>query len=232
MTSIKRANDQILQKYSDVLFLIEDSLKDWSTNAEIKTEPVEWTNEKNAHLNVRHVEPVHHGEFTNRKSVQIDLGDTSNDIPEIPEIPVLTLCRLDELNDISFAHSEVKQAKKPYKCTICRKEFFRKNILKTHYQVHAAEMPYECQECGKKFKHRNFLIQHMRIHTGEKPFRCSECPFMCNQSSSLLRHSRIHAGQTPHECALCEFKCNKLYSLNKHLRISHGIEKLVSFNDI
>jgi hypothetical protein len=53
-----------------------------------------------------------------------------------------------------------------FPCSVCRKEFNRKQNLKVHYRtVHLGLKPFECV-CGQSFGHKHLLQRHLRTGDG------------------------------------------------------------------
>ncbi|RXG59712.1 Ras-responsive element-binding protein 1 [Armadillidium vulgare] len=57
---------------------------------------------------------------------------------------------------------------------------------------HMKDKPYRCSVCSKDFPEKYRLIRHMRIHTGEKPFVCFICQKGFSDPGTLIKHKRIH----------------------------------------
>lgn len=64
---------------------------------------------------------------------------------------------------------------KPFKCTLCQKEFLTGYLLKKHMEVHVSERRYKCGECGKLYKTVGHVREHMRAHSDERPYHCARC---------------------------------------------------------
>ena len=50
------------------------------------------------------------------------------------------------------------------KCVHCLKCFSSKHCLKEHYFTHTNERPYRCSICSKDFKHASQLSLHKKVH--------------------------------------------------------------------
>jgi uncharacterized Zn-finger protein len=56
--------------------------------------------------------------------------------------------------------------KKKHKCTLCKKNFNRKDYLSVkHQRTHTGEKPYECSYCDKAFARKGHINDHLRTHT-------------------------------------------------------------------
>uniref|UniRef100_A0A3B4BA96 Transcription factor E4F1 n=1 Tax=Periophthalmus magnuspinnatus TaxID=409849 RepID=A0A3B4BA96_9GOBI len=135
---------------------------------------------------------------------------------------------------------------KPFKCTICQKDFLSGYLLKKHMEVHVSERRYKCGECGKLYKTIGHVREHMRAHSDERPYHCNKCdrgyktknalqvhqrthgdekPFVCQyctrsfrEKGSLVRHIRHHTGEKPYKCPKCGRGFAEHGTLNRHMR--------------
>ncbi|XP_061433672.1 zinc finger protein with KRAB and SCAN domains 3-like [Lethenteron reissneri] len=81
---------------------------------------------------------------------------------------------------------------KPYECTVCKKSFAWRSLLRYHHRVHTGEKPFRCSVCNRSFSNSGNLRVHERTHTGEKPYRCKICNKCFKQSQHLKGHQRTH----------------------------------------
>lgn len=77
--------------------------------------------------------------------------------------------------DGEFSISPPRAGYKPFKCTLCQKDFLTGYLLKKHMEIHVSERRYKCGECGKLYKTIGHVREHMRAHSDERPYNCSRC---------------------------------------------------------
>jgi len=53
--------------------------------------------------------------------------------------------------------------------------------------------PFKCTVCGKEFGYKHVLQNHERTHTGEKPYKCPQCPYAACRRDMITRHMRTHS---------------------------------------
>lgn len=104
-----------------------------------------------------------------------------------------------------LSHGSVR----PYGCTICGKQFVRKEHLTRHQMcnpacavpVDSVMRPFGCDVCNQGFVRKEHLIRHRkRAHdldppegeTEPKPFTCSICTKTFTRREHLKRHQLIH----------------------------------------
>ncbi|KAF7667519.1 hypothetical protein LDENG_00058990 [Lucifuga dentata] len=109
----------------------------------------------------------------------------------------------------------VTHSRDGYTCTICRKKFGRRKILRRHERFHTGEKPYSCSQCPKTFALRKSLRRHLRFHTGERPHDCTQCGKRFRLRDNLKAHLRFHTGEKPFRCTVC----------SKTFRIARNLEK-------
>ena len=117
---------------------------------------------------------------------------------------------------------ELYNAKKPYKCEVCRKRFKLKVYLKKHEMAPELGKHFSCVFCSKAFPERDKLRVHERIHTGEKPFVCEFCPMTFARKDKLKNHARSHTGEKPFVCGVCLKSFTRNDKLIMHQRTHSG----------
>ena len=112
--------------------------------------------------------------------------------------------------------------KEPYKCTLCKFETKRKDILAGHMLTHTGVKNYICSHCERAFTQRGSLTKHSRIHTGEKPYHCDKCGKRFSQSSTLNRHKQTHSDKKPYTCPHSPQRSfTDRSNLRRHIRQKH-----------
>ncbi|XP_025207160.1 protein krueppel-like [Melanaphis sacchari] len=107
---------------------------------------------------------------------------------------------------------------RPFKCTVCGKEFGYKHVLQNHERTHTGEKPFVCSVCNKCFTRDHHLKTHVRLHTGEKPFWCPHCNRFFVQVANLRRHLKTHTGETTYPCEYCVAFFETAVELKDHKR--------------
>ncbi|XP_047444456.1 zinc finger protein 263 [Mugil cephalus] len=125
----------------------------------------------------------------------------------------------------------VTRSHEGYACSICRKTFKRRKILRRHERFHTGLKPYSCSVCSKTFALRKSLRRHLRFHTGERPHTCTKCNKSFRLRENLKAHLRFHTGEKPFSCATCGKTFRILRNLEKH-KLSHFEFFVPSFRTI
>lgn len=110
----------------------------------------------------------------------------------------------------------VAHSRDGYACSICRKTFKRRKVLRRHERFHTGEKPYSCAACSKTFALRKSLRRHQRFHTGERPHTCTKCGKSFRLRDNLKAHLRFHTGEKPFTCATCGKTFRIMRNLEKH----------------
>ena len=115
----------------------------------------------------------------------------------------------------------VGKGKKPYKCTICDKNFQTRRHVKVHIEeVHEKKKPFSCVICDYKCARDSNLKQHIvSVHEEKKPFNCMICNHQFARVTNLKRHvDQVHEKKKLFSCTICGFKCGLKCNLEKQGR--------------
>lgn len=84
-----------------------------------------------------------------------------------------------------------------FRCTICAKEYYRKDVYTRHMKVHGGELrkSFTCDHCERVFVDKRNLILHLRVHDDLDiksilKFECNACGIAYNEKRLLLYHVR------------------------------------------
>uniref|UniRef100_UPI0037E8E3A6 uncharacterized protein n=1 Tax=Semicossyphus pulcher TaxID=241346 RepID=UPI0037E8E3A6 len=116
-------------------------------------------------------------------------------------------------NGIWQLQKVVTHSRDGYACSICKKTFKRRKILRRHERFHTGEKPYPCSVCSKTFALRKSLRRHLRFHTGDRPHTCTQCNKSFRLRDNLKAHLRFHTGEKPFSC----ITCGKMFRISKNL---------------
>nr|XP_016931910.2 gastrula zinc finger protein XlCGF7.1-like [Drosophila suzukii] len=145
--------------------------------------------------------------------IDIDLENTEDQPYTCPQ------CHKSFVQSISLqAHLQTHAKKR--ECFQCSKTFTTDVKLKSHFlHVHSDERPFKCTVCPKDYRLRSKLHRHLRVHTGVRPFKCTHCSRTFTQGQYLKAHIRTHTGERPYKCPLCTSCFAQASSLRSHVRI-------------
>ena len=129
------------------------------------------------------------------------------------------------------SHMLMHQECKPYKCTLCEKNFSRKSQLRAHERKHQGIFPFSCQKCGKAYADKESCRKHTKKSdergycapsaASQKPkniLKCRFCQKIFPNESHRIQHERIHSGEKPYKCTVCGKRFTQSSHLESHLR--------------
>ncbi|KAI8898715.1 hypothetical protein BC833DRAFT_538868 [Globomyces pollinis-pini] len=116
-------------------------------------------------------------------------------------------------------HMKAHEDERPYQCTICKKQFKRKEHLKDHSIIHENITEfYNCSICNQKFKHAYQLNFHLKNHSDDRPFSCSQCEKTFKRKDGLKVHEKIHTQKLDYTCEYCGKSFLHSSNYKDHLR--------------
>ncbi|XP_061540307.1 zinc finger protein 84-like [Phycodurus eques] len=108
-------------------------------------------------------------------------------------------------------------------CTVCKKTFVTRPVLKRHMTQHTGEKPFACSRCDKRFSLKEYLNRHILTHAGyKKPFTCSLCNVGFFLESHLKTHMESHPDKKHLTCPVCAKTFAKRSYIPKHMRLHTG----------
>merc|ERR1711933_190086 len=99
-----------------------------------------------------------------------------------------------------------------------------KNSLDSHIRnFHLKIRNWKCKLCPKAFFDKQVLLCHQRVHDGKKPFQCNQCKMRFTQGSSLKLHIKnTHLKQRNYKCSYCGKRCATKSELRSHAAAVHN----------
>uniref|UniRef100_A0A8D9EDI4 Zinc finger protein 268 n=1 Tax=Cacopsylla melanoneura TaxID=428564 RepID=A0A8D9EDI4_9HEMI len=127
------------------------------------------------------------------------------------------------------------KGKKPFKCSVCPKQFARKNWLINHLKktghedknwatdVKEEAGEFACDLCEKTFVDNFHLKRHVKTHS-EKVYTCTHCNIEYSVKREYNRHMKIHDGVKTLLCSVCSKTFTDRVKFNRHMRAHEGIK--------
>lgn len=115
---------------------------------------------------------------------------------------------------------------RPFKiCQICGKSLASLASFNTHMRIHTNEKPFKCSMCPKQYKQGNQLAIHKRCHSGERPYKCKLCNLAFRQRNHLDTHQNVHSTEKKFSCDICGVCVGYKYNLISHIKNVHQKER-------
>ncbi|XP_035713578.1 PR domain zinc finger protein 5-like [Folsomia candida] len=130
-----------------------------------------------------------------------------------------------------WQHVKLEHAENPvrYPCTLCGKEFKRKDELELHIPTHTTEKPYNCATCGRSFAHVGGMKRHEITHSEKSTrevLKCHLCPQTLLTRRGLRSHVQfVHENRRDYPCAFCEKRFATRSDLKRHVEARHAVKK-------
>lgn len=108
---------------------------------------------------------------------------------------------------------------KKWKCDLCSRKFYSKNILTNHLKVHNSGL-YRCVTCQVSVASKLELMTHKRnkhkVIGLEPKFNCEKCNKLFSKKSALERHLTTHSDKKCFGCEHCARTFSTMHGLVKH----------------
>lgn len=119
-------------------------------------------------------------------------------------------CHMKQYHPDKQLEKKTKPKEKNCLCDTCGQAFQSALHLKNHTQLnHLNRRPYKCTICNKDYPIQAQLSDHMNTHTGDRPYICMFDSCDKTFKSKAARHSHhltIHQNETvwKHQCEFCQ----------------------------
>lgn len=142
-----------------------------------------------------------------------------------------TLCpaKFKHMSVLKQHFDEIHNKKVNYTCTVCKKDFSRKNQFNRHMLSHGVDKSkhLKCPQCDKGFWFKYNLTRHMELV--HKPttenFHCSYCGKGFNLKAAMVSHvQQVHFNIFPFPCSVegCKLVFSRQKQLLDHMRQTHS----------
>ncbi|PZC71267.1 hypothetical protein B5X24_HaOG213733 [Helicoverpa armigera] len=98
-----------------------------------------------------------------------------------------------------------------------------------HEATHAGAKPYLCTICGKQYKKRETMVYHRKRHSADKELVCEVCSARFTAACKLSAHMATHRAARfvlRYECPVCAHMFHTRYHVRMHLN-THQREGLI-----
>lgn len=115
------------------------------------------------------------------------------------------------------------------KCHYCLEEAIDADALKEHESTHSGPKPYLCTICGRNYKKRETMVYHRKHHQPEREYICDVCSKRFSAAGKLAKHLRTHSEDKfvlRYECPVCAHMFHTKYHVQMHLS-THQREGLI-----
>ncbi|CAB3372875.1 Hypothetical predicted protein [Cloeon dipterum] len=123
-----------------------------------------------------------------------------------------------EAHAVAMGHMKGYEYIEPLTCTICQKQFARKNEFDRHAQNHKKKgietQETNCDICGKECSTVANLQRHVGIHS---KFSCVQCRLRCSTEQEMLQHMAEKHPELP-ELLKCNY-CTQYFLEKEALRV-------------
>ncbi|XP_061170917.1 zinc finger protein with KRAB and SCAN domains 8-like [Saccostrea echinata] len=124
---------------------------------------------------------------------------------------------------------EIHSKKINFTCTICKKDFARKNQYNRHMLSHGGDKSklLNCPHCEKGFWFRYNLTRHIELvhKPSAENFHCSYCGKGFNLKAAMVSHvQHVHFNIFPFQCSVdgCKMGFSRQKLLMEHMQQSHA----------
>lgn len=118
-----------------------------------------------------------------------------------------------------------------FRCHICSRSFFAKELLRQHMDTHIDGRPHECDQCPAAFKQVRNLRMHKRNYHSDITTSCKMCNVNFDTPEAYSVHRLTYHKRTPRpikldtedgfQCPLCPKTLKSSRAVATHRRIAH-----------